>query len=379
MKIAPLMAAVDAWNARGAGPVRFSQALVHTGQHYDAQMSAVFFRDLRLPAPDYRLEVGSGSHAEQTAAVLERLEPVLFAARPDLVVVVGDVNSTLAAALCAAKLDIPIAHIEAGLRSGDRAMPEELNRIATDLLSTLLFTTERAAAGNLRCEGIAAGRLHFVGNTMIDSLERVRAGSDSSAALAAAGVEPRRYGLVTLHRPENVDDPIRLEALVTTLAEVAERLPLVWPLHVRTRARLREHERLRRSIHDADLRCLDALAYPRFVALMGEARFVLTDSGGVQDETTVLGVPCVTMRTTTERPVTVSEGTNRLADPADKAAIVRAVDDVLAAPPTYRGRRPALWDGHAAERIVAVVADWAGKRRPATVGRPERSAGEGGR
>ncbi len=379
MKVAPVMAAVDAWNARGAGPVCFSQALVHTGQHYDAQMSAVFFRDLRLPEPDYRLEVGSGSHAGQTAAVLGRLEPVLLAERPDLVVVVGDVNSTLAAALCAAKLDIPIAHVEAGLRSGDRSMPEELNRLATDLLSTLLFTTEREAAGNLRREGIAAERLHFVGNTMIDSLERMRAGGDSAAALAAAGVEPRGYGLVTLHRPENVDDPVRLEALVTALTEIAERLPLVWPLHVRTRERFREDDRLRRLIDRPGLACRDALAYPEFVALMGEARLVLTDSGGVQDETTVLGVPCVTMRATTERPVTVSEGTNRLADPSDGAAIVRTVDDILTAPLPPRGRRPELWDGHAAERIVAVVADWAGDRQPASAGRPERRECEGGR
>jgi UDP-N-acetylglucosamine 2-epimerase (non-hydrolysing) len=365
MKVAPVMAAVEAWNTAGASPMRFSQTLVHTGQHYDAQMSDIFFRDLRLPEPDHRLEIGSGSHAEQTAAVLERIEPVLLAERPDLVVVVGDVNSTLASALCAAKLGLPIAHVEAGLRSGDRGMPEELNRLLTDHLSELLFTTESDAMANLRREGITPARLYFVGNTMIDSLERVRSGSRAPAALAAVGVEPRRYVLVTLHRPSNVDDPARLAALVTTLTEVAERLPLVWPVHVRTRERLREQGHLRRLDERRGFVCCDALAYPEFVALMGEARLVLTDSGGIQEETTVLGVPCLTIRTTTERPVTVSQGTNRLVDPCDGAAIVRAVDDVLAAPMPAAGRRPELWDGHAAERIVAVVADWAEGRAPA--------------
>ena len=365
MKVAPVMAAAEAWNAAGARPMRFSQPLVHTGQHYDAQMSDVFFCDLGLPEPGHRLEIGSGSHAEQTAAVLERIEPVLLAERPDLVIVVGDVNSTLAAALCAAKLCIPVAHVEAGLRSGDRGMPEELNRLLTDHLGELLFTTESDATANLRREGIASGHIHFVGNTMIDSLERVRSADQAPAALAAAGVERHRYGLVTLHRPSNVDDPAQLEALVGALTEVAERLPLVWPVHVRTRERLREQGRLRRLGEHRGFTCCEALAYPEFVALMDASRLVLTDSGGIQEETTVLGVPCLTIRTTTERPVTVSQGTNRLVDPCDGAAIVRAVDDVLAAPPPPAGRRPELWDGHAAERIVAVIADWAEGRIPA--------------
>jgi UDP-N-acetylglucosamine 2-epimerase (non-hydrolysing) len=365
MKVAPVIAAAEAWNAaRGSEVVagssrRFSQTLVHTGQHYDAQMSDVFFRDLALPEPDHFLGVGSGSHAAQTAAVLRLLEPVLLAELPDLVIVVGDVNSTLAAALCAAKLHIPVAHVEAGLRSGDRRMPEELNRLLTDQLAELLFTTERGAAVALVREGIAPDRVHFVGNTMIDSLERVRVGIDAPAALAAAGVKPRGYALVTLHRPSNVDDSERLEALVRTLAEIAERLPLVWPVHVRTRERLRGQGHLRALTERPGFVCCDALAYREFVALMGAARVVLTDSGGVQEETTVLGVPCLTLRSSTERPVTITEGTNHLVDPFDPAAILGAVDAVLAAPMPAAGVRPELWDGHAAERIVAVIADWA--------------------
>ena len=403
MKVAPVMAAVEAWNARGrpatavdpgGAPVRFAQTLVHTGQHYDAGLSDVFFEQLGLPEPDYHLGVGSGSHATQTAHVLERLEPVLLRERPDLVVVVGDVNSTVAAALCATKLDIPVAHVEAGLRSGDRSMPEELNRLLTDQLADLLFTTEPSAAVNLAREGVDDAKVHFVGNTMIDTLELLLPQAREGEALERHGLTARGYGLVTLHRPSNVDDAAQLEALVGALRHISAHVPLVWPVHPRTRARLGElleaelphveteqaetgqAERDHVGSDSAEPRLLltHPLGYLDFLQLMDGARLVLTDSGGVQEETTVLGVPCLTLRTTTERPVTVAEGTNRLVDPHDAAAIVGAVDGVLAAPVPVAGvpvagvpaagLRPELWDGHAAERIVAVIADWAASRLP---------------
>jgi UDP-N-acetylglucosamine 2-epimerase (non-hydrolysing) len=332
---------------------------VHTGQHYDDAMSDVFFRDLGLRQPDHYLEVGSGSHAQQTAEVLRRLEPVLLAERPDLVVVVGDVNSTVAAALCAAKLQIPVAHIEAGLRSGDRSMPEELNRLLTDQLADLLFTTSADADDNLAREGVPRARVHLVGNTMIDTLERLLPRSLASDALRRRGLAPRGYALVTLHRPSNVDDPAQLVLVAEVLAGTAQRLPAVFPVHARTRARLAGAGLLARLEAAAGLTLSEPLGYLDFVALMSGARLVLTDSGGVQEETTVLGVPCLTMRTTTERPVTVTDGTNRLVDPYDAAAVLAAVGETLAAPFPQATRRPPLWDGHAARRIVAAIARWA--------------------
>jgi len=370
MKVAPVMAAVETWNARSqpttavgssGAPVRFTQTLVHTGQHYDAGLSDVFFRQLGLPEPGYHLGVGSGSHAAQTAHVLERLEPVLLQERPDLVVVVGDVNSTLAAALCATKLGIPVAHVEAGLRSGDRSMPEELNRLLTDQLADLLFTTERGAGENLAREGIDAAKVHFVGNTMIDTLERLLPQARGGEALERLRLSARGYGLVTLHRPSNVDDAARLEALVVALRRIAEQVPLVWPVHPRTRARLGDLQPAGSGSAEPGLRLTEPLGYLDFLQLMDGARLLLTDSGGIQEETTVLGVPCLTLRTTTERPVTISEGTNRLVDPCDAAAIVGAVDEVLAAP-MPAAAHPELWDGRAAERIVAVIAEWATQR-----------------
>jgi UDP-N-acetylglucosamine 2-epimerase (non-hydrolysing) len=371
MKVAPVIAAVDAWNAtkapgageaarRASGPgLRFSQSLVHTGQHYDDAMSGAFFRDLGLPEPEHYLEVGSGSHAQQTAEVLRRLEPVLLAERPDLVVVVGDVNSTVAAALCAAKLQIPVAHIEAGLRSRDRTMPEELNRLLTDQLAELLFTTSADADDNLAREGIPRARIHLVGNTMIDTLERLRARVRMSDALQRHSLTPRGYALVTMHRPSNVDEPQQLALVSEVLAGIAQRLPAVFPVHARTRARLAETGLLARLEATPGLTLSEPLGYLDFVALMSSARLVLTDSGGVQEETTVLGVPCLTMRTTTERPVTVTDGTNRLVDPYDAAAVLAAVGETLAAPFPEAARRPPLWEGHAAERIVDVIAGWA--------------------
>ncbi len=377
MKVAPIMAAVGAWNAQSAEAsgsdgalVRFSQTLVHTGQHYDAGLSDVFFEQLGLPEPDYHLGAGSGSHAAQTAHVLERLEPVLLRERPNLVIVVGDVNSTLAAALCAAKLGIPIAHVEAGLRSGDRTMPEELNRLLTDQLADLPFTTERSAAENLACEGIDAARVHFVGNTMIDTLERLLPWARGGEALQRLSLTARSYGLVTLHRPSNVDDPAQLGALVTALRRIADKLPLVWPVHPRTRSRLGDLQDAGRSCGEPPpqedraperrLLLSEPFGYLDFLQLMDGARLVLTDSGGIQEETTVLGVPCLTLRTSTERPVTVTQGTNRLVDPYDADATVDAAADILAAP-LPRPVHPELWDGHAAERIVAVIAAWASR------------------
>ena len=368
MKVAPVMAAVEAWNAGraeaagpGGAPVRFAQTLVHTGQHYDAGLSDVFFAQLGLPHPDYHLGVGSGSRDEQIARVAERLAPVLTEERPDLVVVVGDVNSTVAAAQCASALRIPVAHVEAGLRSGDLDMPEELNRLLTDRLADLLFTTERSAADNLAREGIDAAKVHFVGNTMIDTLERLLPRARGGEALRRLRLTACGYGLVTLHRPSNVDDAAQLAALLGALRSLSARLPLVWPVHPRTRARL--DELLAEDGGSADERLLltEPLGYLDFLQLMDGAHLVLTDSGGVQEETTVLGVPCITLRTTTERPVTVAEGTNRLIDPYDPAAIVGAADAVLAAP-LPQPQRPEFWDGHAAERIVAVIADWANRR-----------------
>lgn len=371
MKVAPVMAAVDAWNAKSASGLGaaarrapgsglcFSQCLVHTGQHYDDAMSGIFFRDLGLPKPDDYLGVGSGSHAQQTAEVLRRLEPVLTAERPDLVIVVGDVNSTVAAALCAAKLQVSVAHIEAGLRSRDRTMPEELNRLLTDQLAELLFTTSADADDNLVREGVPRARIHLVGNTMIDTLERLRARALASDALRRRGLAPRGYALVTLHRPSNVDDSAQLALVAGVLAGTAQRLPVVFPIHARTRARLVESGLFARLEATAGLTLSEPLGYLDFVALMSGARLVLTDSGGVQEETTVLGVPCLTMRASTERPVTVTDGTNRVVNPYDSGGVVAAVDETLAAPFPEACRRPPLWDGHAAERIVAVIADWA--------------------
>lgn len=360
MKIAPIMAAVDAWNGGGTPEqcVTFSQTLVHTGQHYDEAMSDVFFRDLGLDRPAHALEVGSGTHARQTAAVLERLEPILQGGRPDLVVVVGDVNSTVAAALCAAKLRIPVAHVEAGLRSGDRDMPEELNRLVTDQLADLLFTTERDADDNLAREGIGRERVFFVGNTMIDSLERMRERMPTDYPTQELGLKRGGFVLATLHRPSNVDETSQLSRMVGVLTALAESLPIVFPVHARARQRLETAGLWERLSTTPRVIVTKPLSYPPFLALMDAARLVLTDSGGVQEETTVLSVPCITIRTSTERPVTLTHGTNRLVDPYDSAAILEAIDAVLGERAALPEQRPELWDGHASDRIVAAIADW---------------------
>jgi UDP-N-acetylglucosamine 2-epimerase (non-hydrolysing) len=342
MKVAPLLRELR-------GRPRFEALLVHTGQHYDATMSDAFFRDLGIAAPDVNLGVGSGSHAVQTAEVLRGIEPVLIDARPDAVIVVGDVNSTLAAAIAAAKLGIPIAHVEAGLRSFDRSMPEEINRILTDAISRWLFASEPAGVENLRREGVAEERIHLVGNVMIDTL-RAHVGSARAAApLAALGLNPEGYAVLTLHRPSNVDDAGRLGRLVEVLEEIHEELPVVFPVHPRTRASIGT----RLGGRTPRLVLTEPLGYVAFLGLLAQARLVLTDSGGIQEETTALGIPCLTLRDSTERPITLTEGTNRLvgSEPGAIRAEVRKILDGDAP----RGRVPDLWDGGAARRIVDVL------------------------
>jgi UDP-N-acetylglucosamine 2-epimerase (non-hydrolysing) len=354
MKIAPLMRAF-------AAEPRLESVLVHTGQHYDRAMKSAFFEELDIPEPDVDLGVGSGSHAVQTAEIMRRFEPEIDRLRPGAVLVVGDVNSTVACALVAAKKGVAVIHVEAGLRSYDRSMPEEINRLLTDQLSDLLFTTEAQAEGNLRREGIEPTRVRFVGNVMIDTLLHNRGRCEPVTEVlrripgADRLVPDGGYGLLTLHRPSNVDDARVLERLLTTIAELAERLPIVFPLHPRTRVRI-EAAGLDGALGDRVL-AAPPLKYLDMLALMAEARLVLTDSGGIQEETTALGVPCLTLRENTERPVTVEEGTNTIvgSDPA----VIRAVFDQIVQGGGKRGRIPHLWDGHAAERIVAVLADWA--------------------
>ncbi|MGI8606579.1 MAG: non-hydrolyzing UDP-N-acetylglucosamine 2-epimerase [Gaiellaceae bacterium] len=349
MKAGPVAAA-----ARAAG---LSCRMVHTGQHYDDELSRIFFEELELPAPDVHLGVGSGSHAEQTARIMLGFESELLRLRPSVVMVVGDVNSTLACGLVAAKEHFPVAHVEAGLRSFDPRMPEELNRRLTDHLSSLLYTTSRDGDENLLREGIPADRIVFVGNPMIDTLLRFRGPASRRNVIARLGLADNGYALVTLHRPENVDDPETLRLLVGALREVSRRLPVVLPLHPRTAARLRSLDLDRAIADDPGFVVTEPLGYLDFTGLMAKARVVLTDSGGVQEETTVLGVPCLTLRTSTERPVTVSHGTNRVVgtDPTRVLAETLAILDGKA---TSAARIPELWDGGAGERIVHHLQTW---------------------
>jgi len=432
MKVAPILRAMAAWNRPGFGPagsmphgvsptaarLLFWPTLVHTGQHYDLNMSDVFFRELGLPEPDHHLGCGSGSHAEQTAAVMRGFERVLLGGLsgaqprdrpPNLVLVVGDVNSTLAAALVCAKLHIPVAHVEAGLRSRDPAMPEEVNRVLTDHLSDLLFTTSRDADADLAAEGIPRDRIRFVGNTMIDSLDRCRAALlADSHILQRLDLPPRGYCVATLHRPSNVDADHDLRRVLAVLTEIAAHVPVVYPVHPRARARVTGLLTASASAPTpadppAGIRLIDPLGYADFLKLIESARLVVTDSGGVQEETTVLGVPCLTARETTERPMTITEGTNRLIPPSDPAGMLAAVREVLAAtaPSTtadhaavdpgdpgasvlvsssepafsYAPRRPELWDGRAGERIVAEIAERFVERECQLGSRGRRRAG----
>ncbi|MEK6797614.1 MAG: UDP-N-acetylglucosamine 2-epimerase (non-hydrolyzing) [Planctomycetota bacterium] len=345
MKIAPLVSALR--RAKGVATL-----LVHTGQHYDERMSKLFFRDLHIPEPDVNLEVGSGSQAVQTAEIMKRFEPVCLEHQPDWVVVVGDVNSTLACALVAVKLGIRVAHVEAGLRSFDRSMPEEINRVLTDAISDLLFVTEPSGVDNLRHEGIDAKKVHLVGNVMIDTLLRSREQAQRSNVLATLELQPGGYVVVTLHRPGNVDDAGVFSEILRALETISRDMTVVFPVHPRSRKNIESMgfaERLRS--HPA-LRLIEPLGYLDFLNLMSHAAVVFTDSGGIQEETTILGVPCLTLRANTERPITLHEGTNRLVAGSCEA-IALAYRDVRANPP--KGRAPALWDGRAAERIAAVL------------------------
>jgi UDP-N-acetylglucosamine 2-epimerase (non-hydrolysing) len=352
MKMAPLVEAMKAYPA-------IRSLLIHTGQHYDTNMSKLFFDDLALPTPDVYLEVGSGSHAQQTAKIMIEMEKVLLREQPDLTLVVGDVNSTIACALTSVKLGVPVAHVESGLRSYDRTMPEEINRVLTDAISTYLFTTERGAATNLLKEGIPCDRIFFVGNVMIDSLLKNLEKAHTSTVLADLRLIPHRYALLTLHRPSNVDDKASYARLLEAISRVQDELPVVYPVHPRTRRKILEFKLEEQypflSAGSASFRMVEPQGYLDFLQLMRNARLVLTDSGGVQEETTVLGVPCITMRENTERPVTVSEGTNVLVG-TDTEAIVRESMKVLEGK-VHAGRVPELWDGKAANRIVAILAE----------------------
>jgi UDP-N-acetylglucosamine 2-epimerase (non-hydrolysing) len=327
--------------------------LLHTGQHYDEQLFHVFFRQMGIPKPDVDLQVGSGSHAWQTAEILRRIEPVLLEQRPDLLLVVGDVNSTVAAALAAAKLAIPVAHVEAGLRSFDRSMPEEINRVLTDALADFLFVTEEDAVDNLLKEGKAVHQIHFVGNVMIDALRQSLPMADRSALPRELGLiqdgHVLPFALLTLHRPSNVDAPATLLNLLQAVAQIAQHIPVIFPTHPRTLQRL---EATNNGFHRS-IRFISPAGYLDFLWLMSHARLVLTDSGGVQEETTALGVPCLTLRENTERPVTVRQGTNEIVG-TDPHKIVSAAIRILANG-RKQGRVPPLWDGRASQRIVTTI------------------------
>jgi UDP-N-acetylglucosamine 2-epimerase (non-hydrolysing) len=346
VKVAAILAAM-------AGRPEFRPALIHTGQHYDENMSEVFFRDLEILPPQVNLAVGSNIDPAQTAEIMGRMVPVLAADRPDVCLVVGDVNSTVAAALAAAKMGLPVAHVEAGLRSFDRTMPEELNRLLTDAIADWCFTTEPSANDNLRREGVPAERVHHVGNVMIDTLFRFRERAAASTVLARSGVTPGTFAVLTLHRRSNVDDETGLCALLTLIDRVADGVPVVFPVHPRTRARLERAEAA--GWQPRSLRPVPPLPYLDFVQLIGNARCVFTDSGGVQEETTALHVPCLTLRPSTERPITVTHGTNRIVG-CDAGTIEAAWTEIR----TGRwplGRLPEHWDGKAAERVLDVLAE----------------------
>ncbi len=349
MKIAPLM---EAYRDEPA----IEPLLVHTGQHYDEKMSRLFFDELQIPRPDINLEVGSGSHAQQTARIMDRFEPVVAEHKPDAIVVVGDVNSTIACALVAKKMGVGVFHVEAGLRSFDRTMPEEINRVLTDAISDLLFVSEPSGIENLKREGIALEQMHFVGNVMIDTLEKHRHKAEASKILECVRVEPGGYCVVTMHRPANVDDPAVLGRLVSVFEEIQRELAIIFPIHPRTRKNMEASGLLRQFAGLERLQLIEPLGYLDFLKLMANAAVVLTDSGGIQEETTILGVPCLTLRENTERPVTLTHGTNQLVgmDPERILTAYRKIRQEGA----KSGRRPEGWDGKAAQRIARIIAGW---------------------
>jgi len=344
MKIAPLYHALlpESW---------CHAQIVHTGQHYDYNMSASFFRDLKLPEPDFHLEVGSGSHAEQTGRVMIEYEKIAELQRPDWIVVAGDVNSTLACALVGTKLCIPVVHLEAGLRSGDRSMPEEINRLATDAIADVLWTPSADADANLLRENVPAEKIDRVGNFMIDSYEMLRDSIAAARMVERLSLSPRGFAVVTLHRPANVDGADSLASLIAQLSSASQFLPMVFAVHPRTRKRLKEFGLMAQLENCASIRLTEPLGYVEFMNLVSNAAVVVTDSGGVQEETTYLGIPCLTLRDTTERPITIEEGSNRL---VQSQALTGALGDVMNGR-FHTGRRPALWDGKAAERSIVAL------------------------
>ena len=348
MKVAPI---VEAMKRRQR---EFTPLVVHTGQHYDAAMSDAFLSDLDLPQPDVYLGVGSASHAAQTAAVMERFEPVVLEEKPDWVLVVGDVNSTLACALVCVKLGVKVAHVEAGLRSRDRTMPEEINRLLTDQIADLLFTPSAEAGENLRAEGIPAERIRFVGNIMIDSLLKHLPQANQSTVVEGLEIGDRDYAVLTLHRPSNVDEPATFAGILDALEEISKRLPIIFPVHPRTRKTITQLGFSERVSKIDGLRLIEPLGYLDFLRLYSKSRLVLTDSGGIQEETTVLGIPCITLRETTERPITVEMGTNVVAG-TDPQKITAAAFAALDRSKPVNYQVPPLWDGHTAERILSAL------------------------
>jgi len=348
MKIAPLMHAY-------AGVGSIEPLLVHTGQHYDERMNRWFFDDLQIPPPDINLEVGSASHAVQTAEIMRRFEPVCLERKPDAVLVVGDVNSTIACALVAVKLGIAVFHVEAGLRSFDRSMPEEINRVLTDTVAELLFVTEPSGVENLRREGIADEKVHFVGNVMIDTLRRFQTRAQESNVLQALELADKRYCVLTLHRPANVDDSVTFGRILDALEQIQSERPIVFPVHPRTRANMAKAAVGRRMEAMPGVHIVEPLGYLDFLKLLTHAACVLTDSGGIQEETTILGVPCLTLRQNTERPVTIEQGTNQLVG-SDPERIVEGYRRAVVS--RCEPKSPQLWDGRAAERIVSILSKW---------------------
>lgn len=339
MKLAPVHAALTRLNT-------FKQVVIHTGQHYDIDLSDVFFKQLELPLPTVSLNVGSGSHAQQTAAIMSKIETEVITHKPDFVVLYGDINSTLAAALVCAKLNLPIAHVEAGLRSGDRTMPEEINRIITDQLSTLHFTTSSEAEENLLREGIAKSSIYFVGNVMIDTLMTLAPKAHPPEGITLDD----RFALLTLHRPSNVDTPDNLHSILTTINKISKQIPVIFPVHPRTQARI---DQLEFDFSDS-VSLIGPVGYLECLSLQQQANFVITDSGGIQEETTALSTPCLTVRENTERPVTVTEGTNTLVG-RDMKKLLKASQEIIAGR-GKKGKIPEGWDGHAASRIAKILA-----------------------
>jgi len=349
MKIAPIM---RAFKENG----NFDTLLVHTGQHYDENMSRLFFDELNIPKPDINLEVGSNTHTTQTAEIMKRFEPVVQDFKPDYVLVVGDVNSTIACGLVAAKLGVKLIHIEAGLRSFDRTMPEEINRLLTDSISDLLFVTEQSGIDNLKKEGIDSDKVHFVGNVMIDTLMANREKARKSDILRRLGLSVKGYTVITLHRPSNVDDFDKFEQIITAFEQIEKEIKLVFPIHPRTRSNIKGTDLGNRLNGMGNMILLDPIGYLDFLCLMSNAALMMTDSGGIQEETTILGVPCMTLRENTERPVTITEGTNMLVCITTKD-ILKNYQEIMDNSDSYSAKVPKFWDGKAAKRIAGIIGE----------------------